>query len=50
MRRVEAIVREEMHRAGAQEILMPAIIPAELWQQSGRWGEYGKELLRQHES
>ena len=46
VRRVEAIVREEMDRAGAQEILMPAIIPAELWQESKRWDVYGKELLR----
>jgi prolyl-tRNA synthetase len=44
--RVERIVREEMDRAGAQEILMPAIIPAELWQESGRWDQYGRELLR----
>jgi prolyl-tRNA synthetase len=46
VRKVEAIVREEMNRAGAQEILMPAICPAELWQESGRWEYYGKELLR----
>ena len=46
VRRVEAIVREEMDRAGAQEILMPAVIPAELWQESGRWEKYGRELLR----
>jgi prolyl-tRNA synthetase len=46
VRRVEAIVRQEMDRAGAQEILMPAIIPAELWQESRRWDVYGKELLR----
>ncbi len=46
VRRVEAIVREEMNRAGAQEILMPAICPAELWQESGRWEKYGRELLR----
>lgn len=44
--KIEAIVREEMNRAGAQEILMPAICPAELWQESGRWDKYGKELLR----
>ena len=43
---VEDIVREEMDRAGAQEILMPAVIPAELWQESGRWDLYGEELLR----
>ncbi len=46
VRRVEAIVRDEMDRAGAQEILMPAVIPAELWRESGRWEVYGKELLR----
>jgi prolyl-tRNA synthetase len=46
VRKVEQIVREEMDRAGAQEILMPAICPAELWQESGRWEQYGKELLR----
>ncbi len=46
VRRVEAIVREEMNRAGAQEILMPAVCPAELWQESGRWQRYGPELLR----
>jgi prolyl-tRNA synthetase len=45
-RRVENIVREEMDRAGAQEILMPAVIPAELWKESGRWEKYGPELLR----
>jgi prolyl-tRNA synthetase len=46
VRKVEDIVRAEMNRAGAQEILMPAICPAELWQESGRWEQYGKELLR----
>jgi prolyl-tRNA synthetase len=46
VRRFETIVREEMDRAGAQEILMPAVIPAELWQESGRWEKYGRELLR----
>ncbi len=46
VRRVENIVREEMDKAGAQEILMPAVIPGELWQESGRWDVYGKELLR----
>ncbi|MCX5892689.1 MAG: proline--tRNA ligase [Deltaproteobacteria bacterium] len=44
--KVERIVKEEMDRAGAQEVLMPAVQPAELWQESGRWGVYGKELLR----
>jgi prolyl-tRNA synthetase len=46
VRRVETIVREEMNRAGAQEILMPVVSPAELWQESGRWQKYGPELLR----
>jgi len=46
LRKVERIVREEMDRAGAQEVLMPAVQPAELWQESGRWEEYGPELLR----
>ncbi|MBI5562691.1 MAG: proline--tRNA ligase [Deltaproteobacteria bacterium] len=44
--RVENIVREEMNRAGAQEVSMPVVIPAELWKESHRWDEYGKELLR----
>ncbi|HXI10053.1 MAG TPA: proline--tRNA ligase [Thermodesulfobacteriota bacterium] len=44
--RVAGIVRDEMNRAGAQEVLMPMVIPAELWQESKRWDEYGKELLR----
>jgi prolyl-tRNA synthetase len=46
LRKVEAIIREEMDRAGGLELLMPAIQPAELWQESGRWKEYGPELLR----
>src|SRR5215471_10978828 len=46
LRKVERIVREEMDRAGAFELVMPVIQPAELWQESGRWGEYGPELLR----
>ncbi len=46
IRRIEQIVREEMDRAGAQEILMPASIPAELWQETKRWDKYGPELLR----
>ncbi len=46
LHKVERIVREEMDRAGAQEVLMPAVQPAELWQESGRWQEYGPELLR----
>jgi prolyl-tRNA synthetase len=46
VRKVENIVREEMNRAGAIEVLMPAVQPAELWQESGRWDFYGRELLR----
>lgn len=46
VRKVEAIVREEMNRAGAIEVLMPAVQPAELWQESKRWDAYGPELLR----
>ena len=46
VRKVEAIVREEMNRAGAIELLMPVVQPAELWQESGRWAKYGPELLR----
>jgi prolyl-tRNA synthetase len=46
LRKVEAIVREEMNRAGAIELLMPSIQPAELWQESGRWAQFGPELLR----
>ncbi|MBT3195894.1 MAG: proline--tRNA ligase [Candidatus Ruthia sp.] len=46
LQKVEAIIREEMNKAGAQELLMPVAQPAELWQQSGRWDQYGPELLR----
>ncbi|MDX1529786.1 MAG: proline--tRNA ligase, partial [Gammaproteobacteria bacterium] len=46
LRKVEDVVREEMNRAGAHEVFMPAVQPAELWQESGRWEEYGPELLR----
>ena len=46
LRKVEAIVREEMNAAGAIEVTMPAVQPAELWQESGRWEQYGPELLR----
>ncbi len=46
LRKVETVVREEMNAAGALEVLMPAIQPAELWQESGRWEQYGPELLR----
>ena len=46
LRKVEAIVREEMDRAGAIELAMPMVQPAELWQESGRWDQFGPELLR----
>jgi prolyl-tRNA synthetase len=46
LRKVEAIVREEMDKSGAQELSMPVMQPAELWQESGRWEQYGPELLR----
>jgi prolyl-tRNA synthetase len=46
LHKVEAIIREEMDRAGALELLMPVVQPAELWRESGRWEEYGPELLR----
>jgi len=46
LRKAEAVVREEMNRAGGLELLMPAVQPAELWEESGRWEEYGPELLR----
>jgi prolyl-tRNA synthetase len=46
IKKVEKIVREEMNRAGAIELLMPFVLPAELWKESGRWDKYGKELLR----
>ncbi len=46
LRKVENIVREEMDKAGAQELLMPFVQPEELWQESGRWEVYGKELMR----
>lgn len=46
VRKIERIVREEMDASGAQEMLMPAVQPAELWQESGRWEQYGGELLR----
>ena len=46
LKKIEAIVREEMDAAGAQEILMSALQPAELWQESGRWGVYGPEMWR----
>ncbi|WP_343587487.1 aminoacyl--tRNA ligase-related protein, partial [Herbaspirillum sp.] len=46
IRKVEAIVREEMNRAGAIELLMPVVQPAELWQETGRWNKMGAELMR----
>ncbi|MDA8752719.1 proline--tRNA ligase [Halieaceae bacterium] len=46
LRKVETVVREEMDRSGAQEVSMPVVQPAELWQESGRWEQYGPELLR----
>ncbi|MDE3009471.1 MAG: proline--tRNA ligase [Pseudomonadota bacterium] len=46
LRKVENIVREEMDRAGALELLMPAVIPAELWQESGRWDKFGPQMLK----
>src|SRR5512138_648478 len=46
LQKVEAIIREEMNRAGAIELVMPVVQPAELWQESGRWQAYGPELLR----
>ncbi|UCF88849.1 MAG: proline--tRNA ligase, partial [bacterium] len=46
IRKVETIIREEMDRAGAHELFMPSILPAELWKETGRWDFYGKELLR----
>ena len=49
LRKVEAIVREEMNNAGALELLMPSVQPAELWQESKRWVQYGPELLRFHD-
>jgi len=49
LRKVEAIIREEMENASAQEVLMPVVQPAELWEESGRWEQYGPELLRIHD-
>jgi prolyl-tRNA synthetase len=46
LRKVEAIVREEMNRAGAMEVMMPAVQPAELWQESGRWDQFGPQMLK----
>ena len=46
LRKIETLIREEMDQSGAREVLMPAVQPAELWEESGRWGHYGAELLR----
>jgi prolyl-tRNA synthetase len=46
LKKVETIIREEMNRAGAIELLLPVVQPGELWQESGRWDKYGRELLR----
>src|SRR5690606_26237576 len=46
IRKIETIVREEMNRAGAQEVLLPVLSPAELWKETDRWDFYGKELFR----
>lgn len=46
IRKIEDIIREELEKEGCAELLMPMVVPAELWQESGRWGYYGKELLR----
>ncbi len=46
LRKVEAIVREEMNRAGAVEVMMPAVQPAELWQETGRWDQFGPQMLK----
>lgn len=46
VQKISRIIREEMNRAGAQEVFLPAVIPAELWQESGRWDQYGEQLLR----
>ncbi len=46
LQKIEGIIREEMNRAGAVEMLMPSVQPAELWQESGRWGQMGDEMLR----
>ena len=46
LRKIEAIVREEMNKSGAIELIMPAIQPAELWQESGRWDVFGPQMLK----
>lgn len=49
LRKVERIIREEMDKSGALEVLMPVVQPSELWEESGRWQQYGPELLRLHD-
>ena len=49
MRKVESIVRDELNKAGLVELLMPTVQPAELWEESGRWEQFGPELLRMHD-
>jgi len=49
LRKIENIIREEMDASGAQEVMMPVVQPAELWEESGRWEQYGPELLRLHD-
>ena len=49
LRKIETIIREEMDAAGGAEVLMPAVQPSELWKESGRWGQFGPELLRFHD-
>jgi len=46
LRKVETIIRQEMNKAGAQEVLLPVLHPATLWQETGRWNEYGREMMR----
>src|SRR3954451_19413948 len=46
IQKIQRIIREEMNRAGASEVFLPAVVPAELWQESGRWDQYGAQLLR----
>ena len=46
IKKIEAIIREEMDRSGAQEIMMPILQPAEIWKESGRWNAYGAEMMR----
>src|SRR6185503_17227155 len=46
IKKIERIIREEMDRTGASEVFLPAVVPAELWQESGRWDKYGAQLLR----